>query len=224
MFARMDRQSGLVIFDCDGVLIDSERLAVAVEVRAIGELGWQLSEADVIERFVGRSEENMLSEIAAHIGRPLPPDWTSQLAASYRDAFESSLTPVEGVIDALDEIALPTCVASSSSHEKLRHSLGLTGLYERFVGRIFSADEVAKGKPAPDLFLHAARRMGAAPRDCVVVEDSRHGVEAGRAAGMRVLAFAGGVTTANQLAGSNTVVFDHMRDLPALIDATVGRG
>src|ERR1700729_743775 len=220
----MDRRSGVVIFDCGGVLIDSERLAVAVEVGAIAALGWQLTEAEVIERFVGRSEENMLSEIAAHIGRPLPPDWTSQLAARYRDAFESSLTPVEGVIEALDEITLRTCVASSSSHEKLRHSLGLTGLYERFAGRIFSASEVANGKPAPDLFLHAARRMGAAPPDCVVVEDSRHGVQAGRAAGMRVLAFAGGVTAAAQLAGTSTVVFDHMRELPALIEATIGRG
>ena len=222
MFLDMDASPGLVIFDCDGVLIDSERLAIAVEVEAIGELGWKLSEADVIERFVGRSEEYMHAEIAAHIGRPLQPEWTSRLAARYQDAFESSLAPVEGVVDALDQITLATCVASSSSHEKLRQTLGLTGLYERFAGRIFSASEVRNGKPAPDLFLHAAQRMGSAPRACIVVEDSRHGVQAARGAGMRVLAFAGGVTTADQLVGPDTVVFDDMGELPRLIAAAVG--
>src|SRR5580693_8437022 len=142
MFVDMHGAPGLVIFDCDGVLIDSERLAVAVEVAAIGELGWELTEADVIERFVGRSEDYMHAEIAAHIGRPLPPEWTTRLAARYREAFDSSLAPVEGIVDALDQITLATCVASSSSHEKLRHTLGLTGLYERFEGRIFSGTEV----------------------------------------------------------------------------------
>jgi HAD superfamily hydrolase (TIGR01509 family) len=223
MFVDMHGAPGLVIFDCDGVLIDSERLAVAVEVEAIGELGWELTEADVIERFVGRSEDYMHAEIAAHIGRPLPSEWTTRLAARYREAFESALAPVEGVVDALDQITLATCVASSSSHEKLRHTLGLTGLYERFKGRIFSGTEVEHGKPAPDLFLHAARRMGSPPGECVVVEDSRHGVEAARAAAMHALAFAGGVTPGDQLTGPGTVVFDDMRELPALIDAAFSR-
>jgi HAD superfamily hydrolase (TIGR01509 family) len=220
----MNGSRGLVIFDCDGVLVDSERLGVAVEVQAIGELGWQLSEAEVIERFVGRPERYMHEEIAAHIGRPPPPEWTAQLAARYREAFESSLVPVEGIVDALDEITLPSCIASSATHEMLRYTLGLTGLYERFAGRIFSASEVRDGKPAPDLFLHAARQMGSPPEDCVVVEDSRHGVRAARAAGMRVLAFAGGLTAAERLAGSDTVVFEHMHELPALIDAALRPG
>jgi HAD superfamily hydrolase (TIGR01509 family) len=207
----------LVIFDCDGVLIDSERLAVKVDVLALGELGWPLSEADVIARFVGRSDRETRAAIEAHLGRKLPDGWTERIQQRYRQAFAAELRPVEGVLDALDRIALPTCVASSGTHEHLRYTLSLTGLYERFAGRIFSADDVAAGKPAPDLFLHAASEMAVNPADCVVVEDSRPGVEAARAAGMRALAFAGGLTPAELLAGPNTVVFDEMHELPALL-------
>jgi beta-phosphoglucomutase-like phosphatase (HAD superfamily) len=121
------------------------------------------------------------------------------------------------VVEALDHITLPSCVASSGTHEYLRHMLGLTGLYERFEGRIFSVEDVARGKPTPDLFLHAAEHMAATPAACVVVEDSRSGVEAARAAGMRVLAFAGGLSPAKLLAGPNTIVFEHMRELPGLL-------
>ena len=121
-------------------------------------------------------------------------------------------------LTSLDRILLPTCVASSGTHDKMKFTLGLTGLYDRFRGRIFSATEVARGKPAPDLFLHAAERMGAAPHHCVVVEDSAHGVAAARAAGMRVLAYAGSVTPAAKLAGAGTTVFEHMRELPVLLD------
>jgi beta-phosphoglucomutase-like phosphatase (HAD superfamily) len=108
-------------------------------------------------------------------------------------------------------------VASSSGHENLRYKLELTGLYERFAGHIFSASEVANGKPAPDLFLHAAERMGTDPVDCVVVEDSRYGVQAARAAGMDVLGFAGGVTSPDDLQGPRTIVFDDMSVLPQLL-------
>jgi beta-phosphoglucomutase-like phosphatase (HAD superfamily) len=125
---------------------------------------------------------------------------------------------VEGVIDALEQITLQSCVASSGTHEYLRYTLGLVGLYERFAGRIFSAQDVIRGKPAPDLFLHAAERMAARPAGCVVVEDSRSGVEAARAAGMRVAAFAGGLTPAGLLNGPNTIVFEDMRELPRLLD------
>jgi HAD superfamily hydrolase (TIGR01509 family) len=208
----------LVIFDCDGVLIDSERLAVKVDVVALRELGWPLSEAEVIARFVGRSDREARKMIEAHLGRKLPDAWTERVQQRYREVFAAELTPVEGILDALDQIALPTCVASSATHEHLRYTLGLTGLYERFAGRIFSADDVARGKPAPDLFLHAAAAMAADPAGCVVVEDSRPGVEAARAAGMRVLAFAGGLSTAEVLDGPSTTVFDDMRELPALLE------
>jgi len=208
----------LVIFDCDGVLIDSERLAIKVDVAALGELGWPLSEADVIERFVGRSDRENRATIEAHLGHKLPDGWADAVERRYREAFAAALTPVDGVPEALERIALPTCVASSGTHEHLRYTLGLTGLYERFAGRIFSADDVGRGKPAPDLFLHTAERMAAEPGRCIVVEDSRPGVDAARAAGMRVLAFAGGLSPAEVLAGPDTIVFEHMRDLPNLLD------
>jgi len=212
----------LVIFDCDGVLIDSERLSVKVDVVVLRELGWPLSEAEVIERFVGRSDRDTQAAIEAHLGRKLPTGWEEQFKPLYEEAFEAGLAPVEGVIDALDQITVPSCVASSGTHEYLRQVLGMTDLYDRFAGRIFSAEDVSAGKPAPDLFLHAAERMGVKPGACMVVEDSRSGVEAARAAGMRALAFAGGLSPTELLEGPNTIVFESMRELPGLLDGSRG--
>jgi HAD superfamily hydrolase (TIGR01509 family) len=208
----------LVIFDCDGVLVDSERLAIKVDMQVLDELGWQLSEAEVIERFVGRSDRDTQVAIEAHLGRELPADWGEQVRLRYREVFQTELAPVRGVVQALDRISEPTCVASNGTHEHLRYTLGLTGLYDRFAGRIFSFQDVAAGKPAPDLFLHAAERMGCSPAGCVVVEDSRSGVHAARAAGMSVLAFAGGLTPGELLDGPETIVFEDMRELPRLLD------
>jgi HAD superfamily hydrolase (TIGR01509 family) len=207
----------LVIFDCDGVLIDSERIAVRVDAEILGELGWTLTDEEIIERFMGRDDAYMRGEIEAEIGRPLGPDWIAEVRPRYRRAMEAELTAVDGVVDALDRIPTPTCVASSSTHDHLQFALGLTGLLDRFDGRIFSATEVANGKPAPDLFLHAARTLGVAPDRCAVVEDSRYGVEAARAAGMRAFGYAGGLTPAGRLAGPATTVFDHMHELPDLL-------
>jgi HAD superfamily hydrolase (TIGR01509 family) len=213
---------GLVIFDCDGVLIDSERLAVKVDVVVLRELGWPLSEAEVVERLVGRSDRDTKAAIEEQLGRKLPIEWEEQVQSRYRQAFAANLAPVEGVLEALDAITLPSCVASSGTHEYLRYTLRLTGLYERFEGRIFSAEDVARGKPAPDLFLHAAEQMATKPARCVVVEDSRSGVEAARAAGMRALAFAGGLSPRELLEGPNTIVFEDMRELPRLLDQCGG--
>jgi HAD superfamily hydrolase (TIGR01509 family) len=207
----------LVIFDCDGVLVDSEPIAVRIDVEMLAEVGVTMSEEEVIERFVGRSPEVILAETEARLGRRVPEGWWERGEARIRRAYETELRPVAGIAEALEEIDLPVCVASSSGHDSLRYKLELTGLYERFAGRIFSATEVANGKPAPDLFLHAASRMGAAPADCVVVEDSRYGVQAARAAGMDVFGYAGGVTAASDLEGPRTVVFDDMRGLPELL-------
>jgi HAD superfamily hydrolase (TIGR01509 family) len=215
----------LVIFDCDGVLVDSERLAVRIEAEVISSLGWPLTESEIVDRFVGRSDADMQAEIERHIGRAV--DWEVDFAPRYRDVFERELTPVDGVIDALeviDALDVATCVASSGTHERLQFTLGLTGLHDRFAGRIFSASEVAHGKPAPDLFLLAAARMGAEPARCAVVEDSVAGVAAGTAAGMQVFAFAGGVTGAARLRRDGVVVFDDMRSLPALITASLRPG
>jgi HAD superfamily hydrolase (TIGR01509 family) len=217
--SRPDASVELVIFDCDGVLVDSERVAVKVDVQVFAALGLTLTEEEVIARFVGRSDEYIVSQIEAELGRPLAADWEEEFLPLYREAFAAELRPVDGVVEALDQIAIATCVASSGSHEKMRYTLGLTGLYERFSGRIFSVSEVEHGKPAPDLFLHAARQMGADPRHCVVVEDSHWGVEAARAAGMRAFGYAGGLTRAERLEGPGTIVFADMRELPELLGA-----
>jgi HAD superfamily hydrolase (TIGR01509 family) len=213
----MDGPFELVIFDCDGVLVDSERLAVRVEAEYLAELGWPLSQAEIVERFMGRTSEYMDEAIEARLGSRLPVDWKEQFERRYRDAYAAELAPVDGITEALDRLTIPACVASSGSHEKLRFTLGHTGLYERFEGRIFSGYEVANGKPAPDLFLHAAARMGAEPARCAVVEDSRYGVLAARAAGMRAFGYAGGLTPPELLEGEGTRVFTDMRELPRLL-------
>ena len=205
----------LVIFDCDGVLVDSERLAVRTEAEILTSLGWPLSEADIVERFVGRSAAYMHQEIERHLGRNI--DWELEFESRYRSVFERELAPVPGVVAALDQIPIPVCVASSGTHERMRFTLGLTGLYDRFDGRIFSVDEVEHGKPAPDIFLYAAARMDVTPHRCAVIEDSASGVAAGLAAGMAVFAFAGGVTGPMQLSIGDAVVFDKMRDLPEML-------
>ncbi len=213
----MSPSISLVIFDCDGVLVDTERIAVRIDVIVLAELGWPMTEAEVVERFMGRSDEEMTADIESHLGRRLPASWEEPFRHLYREAFEAELEPVAGVVEALDAIAIPTCVASSGTHEKIRFTLGLTGLYERFAGRIFSVSDVARGKPAPDLFLHAAGRMGVPPAQCAVVEDSRYGVEAARAAGMRAFGYAGGLAPRGALAGPQTIVFEDMRELPRLL-------
>ncbi|MFI5527697.1 HAD family hydrolase [Kitasatospora sp. NPDC051853] len=207
----------LVIFDCDGVLLDSERLAVRVDAVVLAALGWELTEEEIVHRFVGRSHRDVTAQIEAHLGRTLPEDWDAEFKPLYDQAFADELTPVDGIEEALDAITLPTCVASSSSHRRLRSTLGQVGLYPRFEGRVFSASEVANGKPAPDLFLHAAATLGVEPARCLVVEDSRFGVAAARAAGMRSLGFAGGLTPPAWLEGPGTTVFTDMRELPALV-------
>jgi len=209
----------LVIFDCDGVLVDSEPIAIRVDVEMFAEVGLTVSEQEIIDRFVGRSPEILISAVEERLGHPPPDGWEERANKRLRRAFEAELKPIDGIEEALERIGLPVCVASSSPPARLRFKLELTGLYERFVGRMFSAVEVANGKPAPDLFLHAARRMGVEPADCTVVEDSRYGVQAARAAGMEVLGYAGGLTPADVLEGPRTVVFDDMRKLPQLLSA-----
>ena len=205
----------LVIFDCDGVLVDSERLVVRTEAAILSGLGWELSEAEIIDRFVGRSARYMHGEIERVLGREI--DWEAEFEVEYRRVLESDLVAVDGVADLLDQITVATCVASSGNHEKIRFSLGLTNLLDRFGDRIFSVEDVERGKPDPDVFLYAADQMGFAPYECAVIEDSVSGVTAGIAAGMRVFAFAGGVTSASKLSMDGASVFHHMSELHRLI-------
>ena len=209
----------LVIFDCDGVLVDSERIAIRVDIEVLAELGWSITEDEVIERFVGRSDEDMTRAIEEHLGITLPTTWDERFAPRYHEAM-AALTVVDGVPDvlaAVESAGLLACVASNGSHAKIERSLTLTGLHGRFADRIFSVDDVTRAKPEPDLFLHVAATMGVAPAACAVVEDSRYGVAAARAAGMQVFGFGGGVTPGSWLEGPGTVVFHDMGQLPGLL-------
>jgi HAD superfamily hydrolase (TIGR01509 family) len=181
----------LVIFDCDGVLVDSELIGCRVEAEELTRLGLVVTSEEILARFTGATAAETFRTLEAEHGRPLPAGFVPQIKQAVLAAFERELQPVAGIAAALDRIALPVCVASSSDPMRIEHSLKVAGLLERFAPHLFSAAAVERGKPAPDLFLHAAARMGVAPRDCVVVEDSSRGVQAGVAAGMRVLGFAG---------------------------------
>lgn len=205
----------LVIFDCDGVLVDSEPISNRALADALTAAGHPIEAEETTAAFLGRSWASCEEIIRARFGAVpdgLQADYRARMAA----AFDRELQAVPGVAHAIAAIAAPTCVASSGPHEKMRHTLGLVGLYDHFAGRIFSAYEVPRGKPAPDLFLHAAARMGFEPEDCVVVEDSPVGVEAARAAGMRPLGYARRTAPA-LLAPFADAVFDDMADLPGLI-------
>jgi HAD superfamily hydrolase (TIGR01509 family) len=207
----------LVIFDCDGVLVDSELPSNRVLAEAFTALGHPMTVEESIHHFLGRSAKHLHERGEQLLGRPLPEGFYAAYTEKRNAAFETELEAVAGVaeaVDALHAAGVRTCVASSGPHAKMRLTLGMTGLWDRFEGRIYSATEVEHGKPAPDLFLHAARAEGFEPEDCVVVEDSPAGVAAGKAAGMRVLAYAA-MTDPALLQDADTV-FRSMHELPAL--------
>lgn len=205
----------LVIFDCDGVIVDSEPIVAEVTAAVLTSMGWALTAEEVLDRFLGCSDDYFLAAVQSHLGRELPEHWEDRFEPLYDAAYATQLKPVDGIVEVLDELTsldVMTCIASNGGHDKMRRTLGATGLYERFRGRIFSARDVRRGKPAPDLYLHAAERMGAAPKVCVVVEDSPPGVEAARAAGMTCIGFAG-LTPAGRLAGPGVTVCDTMAEV-----------
>jgi HAD superfamily hydrolase (TIGR01509 family) len=215
------RAASAVIFDCDGVLVDSERLAGPILAALLTELGLPTTPQEVDRDFKGRSWEHGLDLIRARRGGAAPwPDLRDRYRSTLFAAFDAQLAPIPGVVaalDALDALAVPYCVASSGDHERIRRGLHAAGLLDRFPdAAIFSVDDVAYGKPAPDLFLHAAAAMGFEPARTTVVEDSLAGVQAGIAAGMRVLGYADGAeTTALRAAGAEP--FADMVALPALL-------
>lgn len=212
----------LVIFDCDGVLVDSERLIVRLEAQIFRERGWPLTEDDVIREFVGLSDSAMRARLSELVGEELGEDWDVEYTDRYHRALAEHVEAMAGVgaaIDAIEHAGLATCVASSGSHQKMALTLGRTGLLARFAGRIFSSTdpEVERGKPAPDLFLHAAARTGVAPHRCAVIEDSPFGLAAALEAGMSAFGFAGSVLPTHRLAIEGVTVFDVMDDLPRLV-------
>ncbi len=212
----------LVIFDCDGVLVDSEPLSNRILAERLTAIGLPTTTEESIRDYMGRSWKTDQEIIERRLGRPLPDGWVDAYHAEVIAAFERELEPVAGIAAALDAIDAPTCVASSSAHPRIRAALAATGLLARFEGRIFSSTDVEHGKPAPDLFLHAARECGAAPERCVVVEDAPPGAEAGRRAGMAVLGYAG-LTDPALLEAEGARVFTSMAELPALISGCAPR-
>jgi HAD superfamily hydrolase (TIGR01509 family) len=214
------KRPALVIFDCDGVLVDTERLTVGLEARLLTELGWEMDAGEVVRRWMGRTSKTQLAEVEAQLGPERTREFERRTDGELLEIFERELKAVDGVADLVEQVhkaGVTTCVASSGTHERMRQTLGLTGLYDAFDGRIFSATEVEHGKPAPDLFLHAAASIGVDPSDCAVVEDSVYGVQAAVAAGMTVFGFAGGLAPEEALAEAGAVTFEAMADLVPLL-------
>jgi HAD superfamily hydrolase (TIGR01509 family) len=214
----------LVIFDCDGVLVDSEFVSIGREVRALHQLGWPITMDEALELFVGLSQKSANEIIEKKLGRPLPEDWGHQLQAEVVEAFETELVAIPGIDHCLDRLTLPRCVASSSRPERIRRSLQITGLLSRLDPHLFSSTMVERGKPFPDLFLFAADTLGHVPGRCVVIEDSPAGVQAAVAAGMTPVGFSGGRHANNErwvqrlmAAGASTVLQD-MHRLPDLLE------
>jgi HAD superfamily hydrolase (TIGR01509 family) len=182
----------LVIFDCDGVLVDSEPIINRAHAAVLTACGYPISPEALVARFCGISDPDMLAAIERERGVSLPSTYSARVGAMIEDGFRRGLTAIQGAAETLAMLAQTVCVASSSTLPQIRRKLDLAGLSQRFGDNLFSAAMVARGKPAPDLFLHAARRMGVAPKHCVVVEDSPAGVMAAVAAGMTAIGFCGG--------------------------------
>ena len=193
-----------LIFDCDGVLVDSETIAIATERGLLADWGLDYAFETYVSRFVGLHNRDFHAAVAADAvarGEPLPPDFADQMQRAIWQRFETDLQAIPGVMQAVSAFDGLQAVASSSEAPKLDRKLALTGLYEAFSPHIYSADLVVHGKPAPDLFLHAAKALGAAPDRCLVIEDSVNGVKAALAAGMTAWGFTGGGHADAGLAG-----------------------
>jgi beta-phosphoglucomutase-like phosphatase (HAD superfamily) len=212
----------LVIFDCDGVLVDSELISCRAHSEMLTRHGYPITSDEVLARFLGVSDREARLIIEAELGRDLPGDFEVQVKQATLQFYAGDLQAISYVGEAIGTIGLPKCVASSGTPEKIQHGLICAGLYDLLAPNIFSASQVERGKPAPDLFLFAAEQMQVAPQRCLVIEDSLPGIAGARAAGMTVLGFHGGSHCrsghgdALRAAGA-AVAFDDMRQLPGLI-------
>jgi len=221
---------GLVIFDCDGVLVDSERISVEVLLGVVVAGGARINEEAAYRHFLGRSMASVVETLRSDFNFIVTDAQLGSIRTSLAERFRCELKPISGVADVLARLDLPRCVASSGLPERIRLSLGVTGLLELFEPHIYSASMVENGKPAPDLFLYAARQMGVRPGACVVVEDSPAGITAARRAGMRVFAFAGGSHMSSAALrqaiahAEPDCVFQDMQELPQLLKVAAGSG
>jgi HAD superfamily hydrolase (TIGR01509 family) len=210
----------LVIFDCDGVLIDSEPLANRVFSERLAREGLHLSPEETMRRFVGRTRQGCLDLAEELLGRKLPERFGTEWDEALFEAMRTEVRAINGVVDVLRGLRIPYCVASNGTPVRMRIALEACGLLPLFEGRMFTSADVPRPKPAPDLFLHAARSLGADPSRCAVIEDTPTGVAAGLSAGMIVFGYAAGNREAARTfdkAGARP--FDRMQDLPALLAA-----
>ena len=211
----------LVIFDCDGVLVDTERIANRTLASLLTDLGYPLTGPQCQQRFMGRTLDAVQESVEQDLGRKFPADWLDQLRARDLENFKSGISEIRGVsqvLDFLDRRGTPYCVGSSGKYEKMNMTLGSAGLLPRLAGKLFSAQDCKNGKPAPDVFLLAARTMGYQPGECAVIEDSLPGVRAARSAGMRVYAYVDDpVCDRPALAAAGAILFERMEDLPELL-------
>ena len=207
----------LIIFDCDGVLVNSEPISNRVLAEALTESGLPLTVQDCYEHFMGRTMADCLEILAGRFGHRVADDFVDRLRQRTLDALRAEVEAVPRVAAALARISAPTCVASSGPLVKMTTTLQRTGLLPLFEDRLFSAAGMARGKPHPDIFLHAAEKMGAEAHACAVIEDSPVGVQAGIAAGMTVFGYAA-LSDHRALAAAGARVFTDMQELPALLE------
>jgi HAD superfamily hydrolase (TIGR01509 family) len=207
----------LVIFDCDGVLVDSELITNRIFARMLNEMGIPVSLEDMFEQFVGRSMPQCLEMTAGLLGRPVPDGFEREYHARAAAALKLELKAVPGIEQVLATMDIPYCVASSGTHEKMNTTLGVTGLLPKFRGKMYSVTEVAQSKPAPDVFLYAAKQSGVDASACAVIEDTPTGVRAGVAAGMTVFGYCALTPRQRLIAAGAHYTFEHMRELPDLI-------
>lgn len=206
----------LVIFDCDGVLVDSELITNTVFANMLNEFGISVTLEDMFEKFVGHSMSYCLDLIEDLLGKEVPEGFVQNFTDRNAIALNKDLKAVDGIKEVLNQLIIPYCVASSGTHEKMQMTLGITNLLSYFEGKIFSVTEVKRGKPYPDVFLYAAEKMGVEPSKCAVVEDTPIGAKAGIAAGMKVFGYAK-LMSAHKLEQEGAIIFRDMQQLSNLL-------
>lgn len=210
------KQIKCIIFDCDGTLVDSEPLTNKVIAEMAGDLGIQMTWQEATRMWGGKTIDAVVYGMREMSGKDLPDDWVPRLVQKVSDAYKHDLVPMEGISDFLSSLSLDTCVASNGRPGHVENSLKITGLYKYFEGRVYTASEVDNPKPAPDLFLYAAKKMGFEKEDCVVIEDSIPGVTASVRAGIRVLGLVK-MSSRQELLEAGAEPFTNMRQLPNLL-------
>tara|TARA_B100001123_G_scaffold24093_1_gene26148 strand:- start:2619 stop:3272 length:654 start_codon:yes stop_codon:yes gene_type:complete len=211
-----------IIFDCDGTLVDSEEITNQVIAEMASELGINITGDEASAIFGGKTLDEVIYKMKEISGEKVPDDWLPRLIQEVMKSWDSKLKPVKGVRKILQRIEIPMCVASNGEQKHVRHSLKLTKLYDFFSGKIFTASEVEKPKPAPDLFLYAARKMNVNPEECVVIEDSITGVTAATHANIKVYAIANNLFSFKELEEAGAISFREMSELIELLEIKNG--